>query len=214
VRQLRYGFRLVLEERARLAREIHDTLAQGFIGISSQLEGVANTFADDPPRAWSYLDLARKMARHSITEARRSVDDLRASLLEGRNLETALQSWAQMWTAGSGITVNVEVTGRPSALRPEIEQNLLRITQEAVTNALKHAEATGIWIKLRRQADQIELDIVDNGRGFEACDPFCLAIGHFGLIGMRERAEHLDGELRLASRPGEGTRVEVAIPLR
>ena len=151
LRQIRYRFALVLEERARLAREIHDTLAQGFVGISSQLDAVAMCMPESDRRARKYLDMARRMARHSLTEARRSVMDLRASVLEGQDLAAALESGTQMWTAGSGVEVDVDVSGPGGVLPQETEQHLLRIAQEAVTNALKHAGASRIWIKLTRK---------------------------------------------------------------
>ncbi|MBZ5576650.1 MAG: hypothetical protein LAP40_08850 [Acidobacteriia bacterium] len=213
LRQLGSRFALVLDERARLAREIHDTLSQGFVGISSQLDAVAMAMPQDRSKAREFLDLARKMARHSLTEARRSVMDLRASVLEGQDLAAALQSGAQIWTAGSGVNVEVDVSGVHDPLPQEFEQHLLRITQEAVTNVLKHAGASRIWVKLHMEGRQLDLRIVDNGSGFEQQDVFSSVGGHFGLIGMRERAERLGGELHLASHPGEGTKVEVTVPL-
>ncbi len=213
LRQIRSRFAAVLEERSRLAREIHDTLAQGFVGISSQLDAVAMCMPDDTPPARKYLDMARRMARHSLTEARRSVMDLRASVLEGQDLAAALESGMRIWTAGSGIDVKVEVSGPQPPLPEEMEQNLLRIAQEAVTNIVKHAGATSIWIKLHTEAKRLYLRVVDNGRGFEQGGAFSSQDGHFGLIGMRERAERLGGELKLASHPGEGTQVEVMAPL-
>jgi signal transduction histidine kinase/ligand-binding sensor domain-containing protein len=213
VRQIRYRFALVLDERARLAREIHDTLAQGFVGISSQLDAVAMCLPDETAPARKYLDMARKMARHSLTEARRSVMDLRASALESQDLAAALESSTRQWTAGSGVDVDVDVSGPRTPLTEEAEQQLLRIAQEAVTNALKHAQASKIWVKLHMEARRLFLRIVDNGRGFEHQDAFSSQGGHFGLIGMRERAERLGGELRLASQPGGGTEVEVKVPL-
>ncbi len=213
LRQIRARFAAVLEERARLAREIHDTLAQGFVGISSQLDAVAMCMPEEPAPARKHLDMARRMARHSLTEARRSVMDLRASVLEGQDLAAALESGTRLWTAGSGVEINVDVSGPPSQLPQEMEQHLLRITQEAVTNVLKHAGASRIWIKLHSEARRLCLRIVDNGRGFDQSSAFSSIGGHFGLIGMRERAERLGGELTLASHPGEGTQVEVTAPL-
>jgi signal transduction histidine kinase len=213
LRQIRYRFAGVLEERARLAREIHDTLAQGFVGISSQLDAVAMCMPEETTPARNYLDLARRMARHSLTEARRSVMDLRASALEGQDLAAALESGTRMWIAGSGIDLKVDVSGSAVELPQEFEQHLLRIAQEAVTNAVKHAGATGISIKLHMEAHKIYLRIKDNGRGFNQEGVFASLGGHFGLIGMRERAERLGGELRLTSHPGEGTEVEVSVPL-
>jgi signal transduction histidine kinase/streptogramin lyase len=213
LRQIRSRFSLVLEERARLAREIHDTLAQGFVGISSQLDAVAMCMPDEQSSARKYLDMARRMARHSLTEARRSVMDLRASVLEGQDLAAALESGMRMWTAGAAVDVKVDVSGPETVLPQEMEQHLLRIAQEAVTNVVKHAGANRIAIKLHTEARKLYLRIWDNGRGFETPDVFSTLGGHFGLIGMRERAERLGGELRLASNPGEGTEVEVTVPL-
>jgi signal transduction histidine kinase/ligand-binding sensor domain-containing protein len=213
LRQIRSRFTLVLEERARLAREIHDTLAQGFVGISSQLDAVAMCLTDEASPARKYLDMARKMARHSVTEARRSVMDLRSSVLEGQDLASALESGTRVWTAGSGVEVKVDADGHPAELPQEMEQHLLRIAQEAVANALKHAGASRISIQLRTGDRKLRLRIEDNGHGFEQQDVFSSLGGHFGLIGMRERAERLGGDMHLQSRPGEGTEVEVTVPL-
>ncbi len=213
LRQIRGRFALVLEERARLAREIHDTLAQGFVGISSQLDAVAMCIPEDATPARPYLEMARRMARHSLTEARRSVMDLRASALEGQDLAAAIQSGIRLWTAGSGIETEVDVDGPVTGLPEEFEQHLLRIAQEAVTNAVKHAAARVIQVKLHFSEGQLSLRITDNGRGFEPGDVFSSSAGHFGVIGMRERAERLGGKLRLASHQGAGTEVEVTVPL-
>ena len=200
-------------ERARLAREIHDTLAQGFVGIASQLDAVSMLIPTEPSPVRKYLDMARRMARHSLTEARRSVMDLRASALEGHDLAGAIQTSTRTWTAGSPVDVAVDVSGPATVLPEEMEQHLLRIAQEAVTNVLKHAAASRVVIQLHTEARRIRLRIRDNGRGFEQQGVFSSSGGHFGLIGMRERAERLGGELRLASQPGGGTEVEVTVPL-
>jgi signal transduction histidine kinase len=213
LQQMRSRFALVLGERARLAREIHDTLAQGFVGISSQLDAVAMCMLEDAEAAGRHLDLARKMARYSLTEARRSVMDLRASSLDGQDLAAALRSGTQLWTAGSGVEVQVDITGQPNGVPRDMEQHLLRIAQEAVTNVLKHASASKIWILLHMEARRLYLRITDNGLGFEQSNIFSALGGHFGLIGMRERAERLGGELRLETQPGSGTKVEVTAPL-
>ena len=163
-------------------------MAQGFVGISSQLDAVALTLNGHLDSARAHLDLARKMARHSLTEARRSVMDLRASALEGQDLPAALTQAARQWTAGSPVKVHVDVEGPSRKLPEEMEQHLLRIAQEAVR-------------------------VADDGEGFEQTDAFSEIGGHFGLLGMRERAERLGGELQLHSEPGEGTEVEVTVPL-
>ena len=214
LRQIRSRFALVLDERARLAREIHDTLAQGFVGISSQLDAVAMSMPAEATPARSYLDLARRMARHSLTEARRSVMDLRASALEGQDLAAAIQSGTLLWTAGSGVEVAVDVTGPVTELPEEMEQHLLRIAQEAVTNVLKHAGAAKHLGQDPGGGAQA-LSRASSMTGAGLTSTMCLprAAGISACIGMRERAERLGGELRLASHPGEGTQVEVTVPL-
>jgi len=213
LRQIRERFALVLEERARLAREIHDTLAQGFVGISSQLDAVALTLNGHLDLARKHLDLARKMVRHSLTEARRSVMDLRASALEGHDLPAALSQAARQWTAGSPVEVHIDVGGQSPKLPEEMEQHLLRIAQEAVTNTVKHAHAKRVRIRLEMQNSRLNMVVSDDGEGFEQTDAFSEIGGHFGLLGMRERAERLGGELQLRSQPGQGTQVEVTVPL-
>jgi signal transduction histidine kinase/ligand-binding sensor domain-containing protein len=214
VRQIRRRFALVLEERARLAREIHDTLAQGFVGISSQLDAVALMLNGQVDAARQHLNIARKMARHSLTEARRSVMDLRASALEGQDLQAALSQAARQWTAGSAVQVDVDVAGNGRKLPEEMEQQILRIAQEAVTNTVKHAHAKKVRIHLEMENGRLSLMVADDGQGFEQTDAFSEIGGHFGLLGMRERAERLGGELQLHSEPGQGTKVEVTVPLR
>ncbi len=211
LRQVKSRFALVLEERVRLAREIHDTLAQGFVGISAQLDAVAMCLPDNAKTATGFLDLARKMARHSVTEARRSVMGLRASALEGQDLATALRQGTSQWTAGSNLEVEVEADN--ATLPHDLEQHLLRIAQEAVTNTMKHAAASKVGVQLRVKAKNLYLLITDNGKGFSQTDVFSGVGGHFGLIGMRERAERLGGELHLESVQGTGTRVEIMVPL-
>jgi signal transduction histidine kinase len=213
LRQIRQRFSLVLEERGRLARELHDTLAQGFVGISSQLDAVALTLNGRVEVARKHLDLARKMVRHSLTEARRSVMDLRASALEGHDLPAALSEAAPQWTAGSPVHIRVDVEGENRPLPEETEQHLLRIAQEAVTNAVKHAHASQVRIHLAMASRKLSLRVADNGQGFEQDEAFSEVGGHFGLLGMRERAERLGGELQLHSEPGQGTEVHVTVPL-
>ncbi|MBI2149348.1 MAG: hypothetical protein HYU27_01925 [Acidobacteria bacterium] len=212
VRQVRYRFELVLQERVRLAREIHDTLAQDIFGVSTQLEALASQMPEEEgtPRR-KHLDVARRMARHCLTETRRAIMDLRSPALEERDLATALDSSARTWLAGSGVELDMEIARPPSALPRDMVQHLLRIAQEAVNNSLKYAGAGKICIRLRVEARNLCLQIADDGRGFEPRN--AVLDGHFGLIGMRERAKRLGGELRLSSRPGAGTCIDVVVPL-
>jgi signal transduction histidine kinase/ligand-binding sensor domain-containing protein len=213
-RQVRSRFALVLEERARLAREVHDTLAQGFAGIASQLDAVTMSMPADGGPARGALELARRMARHSLTEARRSVMDLRASALEDQDLAVALESGVPLWTANSGIDVEVDVNGEAGALPEQVAHHVFRIAQEAVANAVNHANASQIALKLRIDPQHLNLQVVDDGCGFEPEDVFTSRNGNFGLIGMRERAERLGGQLRLESQPGKGTQLDVTVPLK
>jgi signal transduction histidine kinase len=213
LRRIRGRFALVLQERARIAREIHDTLAQGFVGISSQLDAVSICLKEDPRAAHGYLDLARKMTRHSLSEARRSVADLRASALKGHDLATALRAEAVRWTAASNLQVEVDISQQRARLPHEIEQNLLRIAQEAVANTLKHASAAKLLVQLRVEAQNLCLRVADDGRGCSKPDMSSSLEGHFGLIGMRERAQSIGGQFQFKSEPGSGTFVEVTVPL-
>jgi len=216
-RQIRSRFALVLEERARLAREVHDTLAQGFVGIASQLDVVEMSMppaSDEAARpARSALELAQRMAHHSLTEARRSLMDLRANELQDQDLAAALKSGARLWVAHSGIDVEVDVKGESGGIPEEVAHHVFRIAQEAVTNSVNHADANQITVKLEIDPHQLSLRILDDGCGFEPDDVFTSRNGNFGLIGMRERAERLGGHLRLESQPGNGTRLDVTVPL-
>jgi signal transduction histidine kinase/ligand-binding sensor domain-containing protein len=212
-RQVRSRFALVLAERARLAREVHDTLAQGYVGIASQLDVVEMTMPSNAGPASSALDLARRMARHSLTEARRSLMDLRASALEDQDLAVALESGADRWAGNSGVAVKVNVDGDASKLPEEVAHHVFRIAQEAVTNAINHAAPHHVNMGLRIEPKHLSLRVEDDGCGFEPEGAFTSKRGNFGLIGMRERAERINGELQLESHQGKGTRVGVTVPL-
>jgi signal transduction histidine kinase len=194
-------------------------LAQGFVGISSQLDALALKMNGDPSPSdrqkdlAQRLDLAQRMARYSLTEARRSVMDLRASELTDSDLPTALTAAARTWAAGSTAAVEIQVTGAHRPLPEDVEQNALRIAQEAVANALKHARAQRIWIELHLEPHELLLTVRDDGRGFDLSGAFVSVGGHFGLLGMRERAERLGGQMDVASEPGAGTETKVRIPL-
>jgi two-component sensor histidine kinase len=213
LKRIHSRFALVLQERARLSREIHDTLAQGFVGISSQLDALAIKLDEDAAAARQHLDLARRMARHSLTEARRSVTDLRTPELEQQDLPAALTAFAHRWVGGTSVAVEVQTCELKRKLPQDLQDNLLRIAQEAVANTLKHAKAAKIWIELRLAGPAVALRIQDNGVGFEPSGALSMLGGHYGILGMRERAAKLGGEFHLASRPGGGTLVEVKVPL-
>jgi signal transduction histidine kinase len=202
----------VLEERQRLAREIHDTLAQGFTSIAMHLEAAEQALPDDPDRLQKHLNQARATARTSLEQARRVVQDLRPELLAGRSLPEAIDRTASRWREETGLPLTITLTGQPIALNPLIEVALLRISQEALNNVRKHAHASSVQLTLSYMDDVVMLDVQDDGVGLAGSEPSYLS-GGYGLRGMRERAEHCGGTLTLESGPGDGTTVVVTIPL-
>lgn len=212
VRRLEHEFAAVLDERTRLAREIHDTLAQGFAGISVQLELVARLLERTPHRAKTHLDQARRLARDSLAEARRSVWNLRSQALEGADLPAALADIARRLVAGTPVQAHVQVSGAYRQPGRAIEDNLLRIGQEAINNALRHAQASRLDLALRFEPDKLCFSVRDDGRGF-IYQPDQDGHGHFGLVGMRERAERIGGRFTISSRPQQGTEIMVEVPL-
>jgi signal transduction histidine kinase len=208
----RQEYQAVLNERTRVARELHDTVEQGLAGISLQLEAVAGSFQTAPEAARQSLDVARQMLRYSLEETRRSVMDLRSQALEARDLGGALSNLARQMTLNTRADAHVRVTG--SRLQPDAaaDHHLLRIGLEALTNALKHAGATRIDIELRFGIDSTDLIVVDNGRGITAGEGATGA--HFGLQGVRERVDKLGGVMEIESSPGGGTRLAVMVPVR
>ncbi len=199
----------VLEERNRMAREIHDTLAQGFTGIIVQLEAAEDaTLRGKAVEAGKHLRRVSKLAREGLAEARRSVQALRPQALEDRNLLAALDRLIHQMTPGSGLRAELGYVGPPRPLAPALEESLLRIGQEALTNTLKHAGADRFCVRLVFGPSEVSLEVSDNGRGF---DP-SRTNGGFGLTGMKERVSHLGGQLTIESAPGQGTRILVALP--
>lgn len=201
----------VLEERNRIARELHDTLEQELAGITMQLDLAVDCFRQAPPVALSALESARNMSRHSMAEARRSVWDLRCDLLEQGDLPSALGQIVRPLVPGDEAKLDVNVNGTPVRLPGKIEMNLLRIGQEAVANAIKHGRASVIEIDLHYLPDRVILKVTDDGRGFSP-DP-AGSSGHFGLLDMRERAEAIGSRLQIDSAPGQGACVTVDVRL-
>jgi signal transduction histidine kinase len=199
----------VLEERQRMAREIHDTLAQGLTGIITQLEAAQRTdHGDERERR---IGNAKQLARDSLAEARRSVQALRPRALDGARLPDALAEEAARWSATSGITADVTTTGGARPLHPEVEVTLLRVAQEALTNVAKHADASHAGVTLSYMEDVVTLDVRDDGSGFrQNGTPW--PEGGFGLIAMRQRVNRLDGQLAIESEPGAGTAVSASVP--
>ncbi|HEY9640226.1 MAG TPA: CHASE2 domain-containing protein [Coleofasciculaceae cyanobacterium] len=199
----------VLDERNRMAREIHDTLAQALTGILVHLETVLEEIPVEPEIAQSHVEIVQDLARTGLTEARRSVAALRPQLLENRDLSAALNRLTTQMAVSTQQRLIYQTLGTAYPLLPEVENNLLRIAQEALTNAIKYANASEIRIELRYDSNQCLLRIKDNGQGFD--------IGSaprgsgFGLLGISERVKYINGELAIQSQPGQGTEVVVII---
>jgi signal transduction histidine kinase len=200
----------VAAERNRMARDIHDTLAQGFTGVIVQLEAVEEAMSQGlAAKAGECLTRAGALARESLREARRSVRALRPQRLEENDLCEALQSVIRELTAGTSVRAEFSVCGQPPELPPEWEENLLRVGQEVLTNVLRHAQASKFNARLTFSQGEIRWSLRDNGRGF---DPAGRHDG-FGLQGMRERVQGMGGRLSIESARGQGTTISIVLPL-
>lgn len=210
-RLLRARFALVLGERTRLARELHDTLLQGFIGVTLQMRGAARRLAGD---AGAELHAILDHADRTVADARGAVWDMRAPGLEHADLPTALGEAARALAAGSGVDVAVSRVGPARALPGPVETTLLRVGREAVANALQHARAGRVDVTLTYERDAVRLLVRDDGAGFAVEQATRGQGGHWGLLGMRERADRVGGTLRVESAPGAGTAVSLVVPAR
>ncbi|MFG1808015.1 sensor histidine kinase [Streptomyces sp. NPDC049040] len=198
----------VLDERQRMAGEIHDTIAQGLTGIVTQLEA-AERFDADPARRARHRELARTLARESLAEARRSVRALRPGPLdEAAHLPGALEDLAWRWSRTSGVGVRVEVTGSPVPLPPPVEVVLFRTAQEGLANIAKHAAASRAGLTLSYTHQVVMLDVLDDGAGFDSAP----GGDSYGLTAMRQRLHQVGGTLEIESAPGEGTALSARVP--
>jgi signal transduction histidine kinase len=213
LKQVESQFGAVLAERNRIAREIHDNLAQEMLGISVQLEVVARTMPASAELARTHLDRVRVLVRHGIAEARRYVWDLRSQALDQNDLPAALSETARRLTAETAVQAKVEVSGTFRPLSQLIEGNLLRIGQEAINNAVRHAHAQNILINLKFDVKRVQLSVRDDGQGFDYQESKNGEAKHFGLVGMQERAVRIGGTLKIDSGADEGTQVLVDVPI-
>jgi signal transduction histidine kinase len=212
VAQMRKQFSIVLGERLRLSREIHDTLLQGIVGVAVQCDALANV--SDTPAVRDGLKRLRRRVEDYIRDFRQSIWDLRSPVLEEHDFDTALRMTVERVTAATDLLLEVTTIGSPVRPRPNVEQQLLRIAHEATSNAVQHAAASRIRMQINYAADAISLRVVDDGCGFA---PGAAVSderpGHCGLESMRERARTIGGELLVRSAPGQGTEIEAIVPL-
>ncbi|OYQ62050.1 serine/threonine protein kinase [Pseudanabaena sp. SR411] len=199
----------ILEERNRMAREIHDTLAQVFTGILLHIGAATEQITKNPERAQAHMQTIDELARAGLAEARRSVTTLRPKLLEEGDLYRALNRLTAQMKSSTNTHITCEIIGVIYALSPDVENNLLRIGQESLTNAIKYAHATAIHVELVYEETQCILRINDDGQGFEVDQVY--PTKGFGLLGMSERVEQIGGELIIRSQLDRGTEIIVIV---
>lgn len=204
-------FSAVLGERARIAREIHDTLLQGFAGATLQLSAIAKRLNQDPAAAQRALDGVLDQIDGCLAEARQEIGELRETAGPTVPLPERLQRAAAAVCAGSGISVQFVASGTERALGPELDKSLLRIARESVANAVRHARPRTVRLELEYRADRVRFAVRDDGQGLSAAEE---GRSHFGIVGMRERTKLLGGSFALRSEPNRGTEIEVILPVR
>jgi signal transduction histidine kinase len=195
----------IVAERTRFARDIHDTLAQGFTGILMQLSAAEQRLHTDAEQVRIHIERARQLANESLEEARRSVSALRVGA--AGTLLDAIAQIGNRLISDSGIRLETRVEGQPYSLPETCESNLMRIAQEALTNAVRHAHASSIYVFLAYRTGSVLLEIGDTGHGMSGGEP-----SGFGVDGMRQRARQIGGEIKILSDPGSGTRIMVTVP--
>ena len=216
LRQVHARFRAVLEERNRVAREMHDTVIQGCASVSALLEAVVSIREEESGSKRELLDCARTQVRVTVDEARRAVWNLRQSGKASPEIGPLLDRMAQQATHASRVPVRFESSGRPVLLDPAVEHDILMVAREAVYSAVQHAGPTEVSIRVEFEDDRIRLRVRDDGCGFNTATATATSAGgeHFGLVGMRERTERLGGHFHIRSAPGAGTELSVEVPVR
>ena len=206
-------FRVVLGERSRIAREVHDTLAQGYVGVSVQLEVISELLRHHKiETAARHLDNVRTYVREGLADARQSIWALRSDDSSENTLPVTIRR-ATEHAAGHDVESSFSLFGAYRPLPPETERTFLRVAQEAIHNVKKHAGARHLWVQLEYQPEGIALEVRDDGKGFDVNDGAASPPGHYGLTGMRERAETIRGTLEVTSAPGQGTSVRLQAPV-
>jgi signal transduction histidine kinase len=211
VRRVREQFDVVLGERARMAREIHDTLLQTLVGVTLQFNTLDSQLDSSAGPVRRELDRLRKQLEQCIREARQSILDLRSPVPGSDDLADAIREVVDKQTREAAVTFELVITGKPRPSGPRVTQQLLRIAQEAVTNAMRHADATRIRIEIIYDESSVALRVSDNGRGFDPARPVFTPEDHWGLANMKERADQIGAQFRLTSSPGAGTEIETIV---
>jgi PAS domain S-box-containing protein len=210
-RALEARFAAVLEERTRLARDIHDTLLQGFTGIALKLVAAINEVTE-PAESVVALRALVGLAQQTLVDARHAVWDLRSPALGAGDFPAAVRTAGEDSVRGTALELEFDVGGPPRPVDPEIEAVVVRVAQESIANVVKHADARTVRVRLAFEARRVRLSVVDDGRGFAVASDFQTYGGHWGLLGMRERASQVQGRLALRSAPGHGTEVVLLVP--
>ncbi|MDW8355675.1 MAG: two-component regulator propeller domain-containing protein [Bryobacterales bacterium] len=214
IRNLRQRFQAVLEERSRLAREMHDTLIQGCVGLSALLEAASHAHDVSPAASKELLERARQEARSTVEEARLAVWNLRHTTETQETLSAAVARLARQVSIETGIPVDFQSDGRPPQMAPEATRNLLLVVREALQNAVRHAAPQQLGVWLRCEPKRVYIRIRDDGCGFEPGAALSRDGQQYGLVGMRERVGEMGGRLTVESAPGQGTEVRLEVPLR
>jgi PAS domain S-box-containing protein len=210
-RTLEARFAAILAERTRLAREIHDTLLQGFTGVGLRLLAVANRVTAQPETAAALREVL-SLAQKTLEDARRAVWDLRSPALTAGAFPTAVRTAAEDCVRGTGLELEYDVGGGPRPVDQDVEAVVVRVVQEAITNVVKHSAARTVRVRLSFERRWVRLSVSDDGRGFAVASDFQAYGGHWGLLGMRERASQIHGKLSLQSTPGQGTELVLLAP--
>jgi ligand-binding sensor domain-containing protein/signal transduction histidine kinase len=214
IRQMHVRFEGALSERSRLAREMHDTLIQGCAGVSALLEAQSSLDDTEAAAKENLLGCARTQLRATINEAREAVWNLRHANLRATSIDPMLRQMTQQISAEFGVPVNYQVSGRPFDFDEDTAHELLMVVREALHNALRHGQPTNVEVLITFANKEFRVQVRDNGRGFDPAAVLSSSNGHYGLIGIRERAKRVSGKFTLNSRPGCGTQVTLCIPRR
>lgn len=210
IRRVKERFYVILGERTRIARDLHDTLAQNISTVVVQLDAAGESIIESPEQSKKFLTQAQELARESVMQVRKAIMELRDDTSLSKDLATSLRQAASRITEPQNISVYVKKQGEAMRLSNYKEDQIVRICEEAVRNAVKHAHPEKIDVELTFGKNQIELCIRDDGTGFDV--DLAPKDAHFGLTGIQERTEHLGGAFRIHSRPGYGTEIRIQIP--